>query len=166
MCIRDRCSGRILCKFLSLVKSGHYRSKLVDTLVTGSFNRKFKPALTRADWVTSDAEHLEKYINDPLCSFVFTVNAYYHMLGGLQQVSKKESAFMIPKHLPILLAAGSEDPVGKFGKGVRKIFEQYKKAGIEDVSLRLYSGDRHELLNETDRQQVYADLYDWLKSRI
>lgn len=160
------CSGRILCKFLSLVKSGHYRSKLVDTLVTGSFNRKFKPALTRADWVTSDAEHLEKYINDPLCSFVFTVNAYYHMLGGLQQVSKKESAFMIPKHLPILLAAGSEDPVGKFGKGVRKIFEQYKKAGIEDVSLRLYSGDRHELLNETDRQQVYADLYDWLKSRI
>lgn len=160
------CGGRHLCKVISIVKGGHYRSKLVDTLVTGSFNRKFKPALTRADWVTSDAEHLEKYVNDPLCSFVFTVNAYYHMLGGLQQVSKKESAFMIPKNLPVLLAAGSDDPVGNCGKGVRKIFERYKKAGLEDVTLRLYAGDRHELLNETDRQQVYADVYEWINNRM
>lgn len=158
--------GRLLCKVISFVKGGHYRSKLVDTLVTGSFNRKFKPALTRADWVTSDAEHLEKYVNDPLCSFVFTVNAYYHMLGGLQQVSRKESAFMIPKNLPVLLAAGSDDPVGNCGKGVRKIFERYKKAGLEDVTLRLYAGDRHELLNETDRQQVYADVYEWINHRM
>ena len=99
------CGGRLLCKGISLVKGGHYRSRLVDQLVTGTFNRKFKPALTRADWVTGDAEQLEKYVNDPLCSFVFTVNAYYHMLGGLQQVSRKESAFMIPKNLPVLLAA-------------------------------------------------------------
>ena len=132
------CGGRLLCKGISLVKGGHYRSRLVDELVTGTFNRKFKPALTRADWVTGDAEQLEKYVNDPLCSFVFTVNAYYHMLGGLQQVSRKESAFMIPKNLPVLLAAGSDDPVGNFGKGVRRIFERYKKAGIEDVTLRLY----------------------------
>ena len=116
--------------------------------------------------MTSDAEHLEKYVNDPLCSFVFTVNAYYHMLGGLQQVSRKESAFMIPKNLPVLLAAGSDDPVGNCGKGVRKIFERYKKAGLEDVTLRLYAGDRHELLNETDRQQVYADVYEWINNRM
>lgn len=160
------CAGRLLCKGLSIVKGGHHRSRLVDKMVTGSFNNKFKPARTRADWVTSDAEHLEKYVNDPLCSFVFTVNAYYHMLGGLQQISKKESAFMIPKNLPVLLAAGSDDPVGNFGKGVRKIYERYKKAGIEDVTLRLYAGDRHELLNETDRQQVYKDLYEWMEKEI
>lgn len=159
-------AGRMLCKGIALAKGGHYRSKLVDKLVTGSFNKKFKPVLTRADWVTSDITQREKYVNDPLCSFVFTVNAYYHMFSGLQQISKKESAFMIPKNLPILLAAGSDDPVGNFGKGVRRIYECYKKAGIEDVTMRLYAGDRHELLNETDRQQVYVDLYEWMRSRI
>ena len=158
--------GRFLCKCIGAVKGEHHRSKLVDYMVTGTFNNKFKPTLTRADWVTSDAAKLDQYVNDPLCSFVFTVNAYYHMLGGLKQISKKESAFMIPKSLPVLLAAGSDDPCGDFGKGVRKIFERYKKAGIEDVSLRLYAGDRHELLNETDRDQVYVDLYEWIKNRI
>lgn len=159
-------AGRMLCKGISIIKGGHYRSRLVDKMVTGAFNRKFKPSRTRADWVNSNAEMLEKYVNDPLCSFVFTVNAYYHMFGGLKQIGKKESAFMIPKNLPILLAAGSEDPVGRFGKGVRKVYERYKKAGIEDVTLRLYAGDRHEVLNETDRQQVYLDLYEWMRSRI
>lgn len=61
---------------------------------------------------------------------------------------------------------GSEDPVGDFGKGVRKIYERYKAAGIKDVTLRLYAGDMHELLNETDRDQVYEDLYEWLESKI
>lgn len=72
---------------------------------------------------------------------------------------------MIPKGLPILFTAGADDPVGDFGKGVRKVYEQYKAAGIQDVSLRLYSGDRHEILNETDREQVYQDLFEWLEER-
>ena len=72
---------------------------------------------------------------------------------------------MIPKTLPVLIAAGSEDPVGNFGKGVRRIYEKYKSAGIQDITLRLYAGDRHEILNETDREQVYEDLYEWMESR-
>lgn len=72
---------------------------------------------------------------------------------------------MIPKGLPILFASGAADPVGDFGKGVRKVYEQYKTAGIQDVSLRLYSGDRHEILNETDREQVYQDLLGWMEER-
>lgn len=73
---------------------------------------------------------------------------------------------MIPKTLPILFAAGTDDPVGGYGKGVRKIYEKYKKAGIRDVGLRLYAGDRHELLNERDRQQVSEDLYQWMEERV
>lgn len=73
---------------------------------------------------------------------------------------------MIPKTLPMLIAAGDEDPAGEFGKGVKRIYEKYKSAGIQDVTLRLYSGDRHELLNETDRTQVYEDLFGWMASRI
>src|SRR5699024_7412094 len=115
--------------------------------------------------ITSDQEHLDAYVSDPLCSFVFTVNAYYSMFSGMLSMEKKESIYMIPKTLPILFASGSDDPVGNFGKGVRKIYEQYKAAGLQDVALRLYDGDRHELLNETDRQQVYQDLFDWLEEK-
>lgn len=73
---------------------------------------------------------------------------------------------MIPKTLPILFAAGVDDPVGGFGKGVRKVYEKYCKADLQDVNLRLYAGDRHELLNETDRQQVYEDFLEWMTNRM
>ena len=145
-----------------MCRGWHYRSHFVDHLVVGNFNRKFKPARTRADWVTSDREHLDAYVSDPLCSFVFTVNAYYSMFSGMISMQRKEGVYMIPKNLPILFAAGSEDPVGNFGKGVRKIYEKYRAAGIRDVSLQLYTGDRHEILNESDREQVYDDLFEWL----
>lgn len=157
--------GRRLCRIMAAFKGWHYRSKLIDNMAIGSYNKSFQCARTRADWVTSDSERLDAYVADPLCSFIFTVNAYYHMFGGMLQMQKKEGVYMIPKTLPILMVSGSEDPVGGFGKGVRKIYEKYKRAGIKDVTLRLYSGDRHELLNETDRKQVYQDLYEWLESR-
>ena len=157
--------GKRLCRLMAVFCGWHYRSRLIDGMVLGSYNKKFKPARTRADWMTSDKEHLDAYVSDPLCSFVFTVNAYYSMFTGMLSMEKKESIYMIPKTLPILFAAGSDDPVGNFGKGVRKIYEQYRAAGLQDVTLRLYAGDRHELLNETDRQQVYQDLFDWLEEK-
>lgn len=158
--------GRLLCRILAVFRGWHYRSKVVDNMVVGAFNKKFKPARTRADWVTSDDERLDAYVADPLCSFVFTVNAYYHMFGGMLKMQKKESVFMIPKTLPILLAAGTEDPAGGYGKGVRKIYEKYKASGIQDVTLQLYANDRHELLNEKDRDQVYRDMREWLESKM
>ena len=157
--------GKRLCRLMAVFRGWHYRSRLIDGMVLGSYNKKFKQARTRADWITSDQEHLDAYVSDPLCSFVFTVNAYYSMFSGMLSMEKKESIYMIPKTLPILFASGSDDPVGNFGKGVRKIYEQYKAAGLQDVTLRLYAGDRHELLNETDRQQVYQDLFDWLEEK-
>lgn len=153
--------GKRLCRVLAAFRGWHYRSKMVDKLVMGSFNKKFKPARTRADWITSDNDHLDVYVSDPLCSFVSTVNAYYNIFSGMIGTQRKESVYMIPKGLPILFMSGADDPVGGFGKGVRKIYEKYRAAGIQDVALRLYTGDRHELLNETDREQVYEDLLEW-----
>lgn len=158
--------GKRLCRLMALVRGWHYRSKLVDNMAIGTYNKKFKHAQTRADWVTSDMDLLEAYVSDPLCSFRFTVNAYYNMFQGMLSMQKKEGVYMIPKNLPILFASGAEDPVGNFGRGVRKIYEKYRRAGIQDVSLRLYTGDRHEILNETDRQQVYEDLYEWMEKHI
>lgn len=155
-----------LCHLMAAVRGWHYRSRIVDDLVTGRYNKKFRPAATKADWITSDKERLEAYVSDPLCSFMFTVNAYYSMVSGMIGMQKKENIQMIPKKLPVLFVSGAEDPVGNFGKGVRKIYEAYKSAGIQDVSLRLYEGDRHEILNETDRQQVYSDLYTWFETEL
>lgn len=158
--------ARLLCRVLALFKGWHYRSRMIDGMVNDPFCRKFKPARTRADWVTSDTQRLDAYVADPLCSFVFTVNAYYHLFGGILQSQKKENIAMIPKMMPILIVSGAQDPVGKFGKGVSKIYEKYKAAGISDISMKLYAGDRHELLNETDREQVYRDLYEWMASKV
>ena len=153
--------GKRLCEVMAAFRGWHYRSKMVDKMVLGSFNKKFKPARTRADWITSDNDHLDVYVSDPLCSFVSTVNAYYNIFSGMIGTQRKESVYMVPKGLPILFMSGADDPVGGFGKGVRKIYEKYRAAGIQDVALRLYTGDRHELLNETDREQVYEDLLEW-----
>ena len=157
-------SGKRLCRIMAACRGWHYRSRLIDNMAIGAYNKRFKQAKTRADWITSDEKRLEAYVSDPLCSFIFTVNAYYHMFSGMLSMQKKESIFMIPKTLPILLLAGAEDPAGNCGKGVRKIYEKYKTAGIQDITLRLYAGDRHELLNETDRTQVYKDIWEWLEN--
>lgn len=158
--------GKALCKGIAALRGDHYRSKLIDNMVMGSFNKKFKPARTRADWVTSDEKKLDEYIKDPLCSFMFTVNGYYSLFGGMERMEKKENVFMIPKNLPILLIAGADDPAGKCGKGVRRIYDRYKDSGIKDMTLQLYAGDRHELLNETNREQVFEDLYNWIGNRM
>ena len=155
-----------LCRLMAAVRGWHYRSRMVDELVTGSFNKKFKPSVTRADWITSDKEHLDAYVTDPLCSFMFTVNAYYSMMAGMLGMQKKENISMIPKSLPVLFVSGAEDPVGNFGKGVRKVCEIYKSAGLRDVPLKLYEGDRHEILNETNREQVYQELYEWFEEKL
>ena len=158
--------GKSLCRVMAAFRGWHYRSKMVDNLVLGAYNKKFKPARTRADWITSDNENLDMYVADPLCSFMFTVNAYYNVFSGMIGIQRKESVYMIPKGLPVLFVSGADDPVGEFGKGVRKIYEKYRAAGIRDVTLRLYTGDRHEILNETDRDQVYKDLLGWFEKHI
>ena len=72
----------------------------------------------------------------------------------------------IRKDLPVFFIAGEEDPVGNFGEGVKKAGAQYRQAGIQDVKIKLYPNDRHEILQETDREQVFADVYQWCKKRI
>ena len=125
--------GKRLCRMMAVCRGWHYRSRLVDGLALSPFNKKLRPARTQADWATSDHEMLERYASDPLCSFRFTVNAYYSMFQGMLSTQKKESVYMIPKTLPILFASVRR-PGGRLRKGVRKIYEQYRSAGIQDVT--------------------------------
>lgn len=87
------------------------------------------------------------------------------MFTGMKVVVRPESMKRIPKSLPVLFTAGADDPVGAFGKSVTRVYEKYKAAGIKDVSIHLYEGDRHEILNEVDRKNVYQDILEWIEKR-
>lgn len=156
--------GQLVCRVIAAFKGWRYRSRFVDKLSFGSYNKRFEPGETSKDWITSDKDHRQKYVNDPLCSFMFTLGGYYQMFEGMKVLTRKESMERIPKDLPVLFVAGADDPVGAFGKGVEKVYKKYKTAGMQQVSMHLYEGDRHEILNETDREQVYEDLYQWIES--
>ena len=157
-------AGQLICRVLEAFKGWKYRSKFVDNLSFGSYNKKFEPAETTKDWITSDKERKKKYVEDPLCSYMFTLGAYYQMFEGMKVLTRKDSIARIPKELPILFVSGEDDPVGAFGKGVIKVYEKYKSAGIHNLSIHLYKGDRHEILNEVNRKDVYEDLRRWIES--
>ena len=101
-------------------------------------------------------------MKDPRCTFIFTVSAYKELFDGIIYVGRRSNISKTPSRLPLLLTSGAKDPVGDFGKGVIHVYDMYKTAGIDDVSIKLYDDDRHEILNETDRAQVYEDILAWL----
>ena len=163
--IPELVTGQALCKMIAAVRGWKYRSHLVNTIGFGGFNRRFRPCETDKDWLTTDREKRDAYINDPYCGFIFTVNGYYHMFEGMKCLEKRKNIDKIRKDLPLLLVSGADDPVGAFGKGVRKVYNEYKAAGL-NAELRFYEGDRHEILNETDRAKVQEDCFRWLAEKI
>lgn len=152
-----------LCRFLSKLKGGHFRSTKVNQMAFGGFNKRFMPARTSMDWLSRDEERVDAYLAHPWCNFTFTVNAYEHLFLGILKLSSKKENDAISRNLPIFFISGKDDPVGGFGKGVIKVYKKYKRMGMKQVCLRLYEKDRHELLNEIDRKRVMQDLYDWLE---
>lgn len=157
--------GKTLCKIVAGIKGWNYRSRFVNNMAFGGYNKKFTPARTPVDWISRNEDNINKYVKDPWCTFVFTLNGYYHMFRGMEQLAKKENFNKIPKSLPVFFVAGQDDPVGNFGKGVERVYQKYRDGGIQDVSIKLYKDDRHEILNETDRSDIYEDLYQWLETK-
>ena len=147
-------------------KGSHYRSEFINTLAFGAYNKKIKPARTDFDWLTKDKDIVDKYVADPYCGFLFTACGYRDLFSVLKSVSGKQWYQVIPKRLPVFLIAGECDPVGEYGKGVRQVYRDLKKTGHTDVSIKLYAGDRHEILNELDRQTVMEDIVKWADEKI
>lgn len=141
-------------------------SHLMNMLTFGQYNRPFGPNRTEFDWLSRDPKEVDAYVSDALCGNVFTAGFYADLLGGLERINDKAVVAKVPTSLPIQLIAGSLDPVGAGGKGVLQVAEQYRAAGVEDVSLHLYVGARHEVLNETNRDEVTADVISWLDSHL
>ena len=153
-------AGKMVCKVIAAVKGWNYRSKFVNSLAVGAYEKKMGSA-----WLSRNPENVKKYGEDPLCGFIFTVNAYYHMFSGMEKMNQQEKEEKTIKSLPMLFVAGKEDPVGNYGKGVETVYSRYKAAGYQNVEMKLYAEDRHEILNEVDREVVFEDILTWLENR-
>lgn len=158
-------SAMLLCKVIALIRGWKYRSKLVKNMASGNYNKRCGNA-TPAEWLSKNDENKAAYLANPKCTFIFTVNGYYNLFYSFKDCQDKDTVAMIDKDLPILLTSGAEDPVGSYGKGVEQAYKLYQNAGIKDLQMKIYEGDRHEILNELDRQQVYEDLLTWFESKM
>lgn len=141
------------------------RSALLGRLGFGSFNRAFEPARTHFDWLSRDPAEVDRYIADPLCGFAATTQLWIDLLQGIGRIARAGRLARIPKGLPILLIAGTRDPVIGDVKAIERLIAAFRAAGLTHISHRLYAGARHEVFNETNRSEVTADVIGWLAER-
>ena len=142
-------------------------SPFVTELAFGGYNRAFAPNRTGVDWLSADTENVDRYIADPLCGADATVGLFRDMLGGIRFNQKRGNLARMDTSMPVLFIAGQDDPVGNMGKGVRRSYDAFRAAGMQDVSIQLYPGLRHEILNEKAMQEtVYNDILHWLSRYI
>lgn len=154
-------SAKLIARMLGKDKVGK-RAKLIDVMSFGNYLKRIPDARTISDWLTRDEEVVDWYRAEPWCQFHFTPNAYFHMFSGMQKAHDITRMNNLPEGLPLLLISGAEDPVGNWGEGVRRAYMVYSENSPCEVSIRIYDDDRHEILNELDKEAVYADLLDFL----
>lgn len=160
--------GMFLCKLMATFRGWHYRSKLLQTLSYSKPYRKFDLYGENYEnsWLSKNVENVKEYYADPRCTFMFTVNAYRGLMEAVLFDNQMENINKMPKELPVFFVSGADDPVGDLGEGVKKAYGKFLDAGMKDVTYKLYEGDRHEILNEPDRDKVYADIAAWINIRV
>lgn len=156
--------GMTIAKVIATFRGWHYRSKFVQSL---SYDKPYKQydvtgKNTNNSWLTKDEDTVKKYYSDPKCTYVFTLNGYMGLFETVLFDNQQENIEKVPKELPILLVSGAKDPVGNMGDGVKKVYAKFENAGIKDITWKIYENDRHEILNETDREDVYHDIDAWM----
>lgn len=154
--------GRLLARSEIFRHGGDAKSEKLNDLGFGRFNQQFAPNRTTADWLSRDENEVDKYVADPLCGGPYTNRLWYDFMGGLLDVTSARSLRDIPPGLPILILGGQRDPVGG-EDGLTKLALRYRSTAHTDVTLRIYEGGRHEMLNETNRDEVESDVVNWIK---
>ena len=150
-------AGMAVAQMQGLKKVGK-RSKLIEIMSFGQYLKKIPEPQSFNDWLTKDNDIVDKYKDDPWCTFHFTPNAFFHMFAGMLKAHDTSRMKELPEGMPLLLTSGAEDPVGNWGEGVRKAYLVYLENTKCAVDIRLYDDDRHEILNETNRGGVFEDL--------
>ena len=141
-------------------------SPVIKSLTFETYNKLFKPNRTECDWLCSNEKAIDEYLTDPLRGKNYSAGLFIELLSGMQYTSNLKNIKKMNKKIPIFLLSGDKDPVGEFGKGVIKTFDILRKAGIENVDIKLYKDLRHDILHEENRNNIYADIYNWLEKNI
>jgi alpha-beta hydrolase superfamily lysophospholipase len=158
--------GLTLLRIEALIRGRRHRSKLANALSFEQFNKKFKPARTDFDWLSRDPAEVDKYIADPLCGFLCSAGLWIDLLAACADLADAKRLARVPKQLPILLIAGSADPVCNGAAGPTALAQAYRGAGLKNVTTSIYEEARHELLNDTCREEVTAELRQWLVAHL
>ena len=159
-------AGFFAANLLTLLRGPGADGKLLNDMAFGSYCKKIDNPRTPFDWLSTNEENVDRYIADPLCGFVAKCSMYRDMMGGLKFLTKQSNIDKMNKDAPIYFMSGAEDPVGDYGAGVEKAYRAFCDAGLHDVTMKLYPGGRHEMLNETNREEVMQDILAWLDQRV
>lgn len=157
---------KVLITVLNLFQGSKNPSKLLDAAAFGTYCKRIENPKTSFDWLTRDEAEVNKYIADTDCGFYFTINGFGTLRELCARLHKVSLLEKIPKDLPVLFVYGGQDPCGEYGEAVRGVYDQYIELGIKDVTQKEYVDDRHEILNELDKEAVMSDIYMWIKERM
>jgi len=155
-------AGNLLARIECWRLGVHRHSALLDKLGFGDFNKPFAPARSELDWLSRDPDEVDTYIADPLCGGPYTAGLWRDLTGGLFHIASDDNVSRIPADLPILVTGGEQDPVGG-ERGMGKLALHYAQTGHGHLTVKIYEGGRHEMLNETNRDEVTADWLDWIE---
>lgn len=155
-------TARLLCK----TAGSNAPANMMQNMVFGGYNKAFTNPRTTCDWLSRDEAEVDTYIADPWCGFVCTNGFFYELLNGIQMANDPQGIAKMNKTKPVYLFSGEADPVGNMGKGVINVKQLLDKAGLQDVTMKLYPEGRHEMLNELNKQEVMDDLVQWLEAKL
>jgi alpha-beta hydrolase superfamily lysophospholipase len=137
-------------------------SERVQKALFGKSNQAFEPGRTGFEWLSRDPDQVDRYVEDPRCGFVLRMGSLCDMFDGLASERRRSERQKIPKELPIYILSGDRDPIHRELAGLRRLLNEYRAAGLSHVHHRFYEGGRHEMFNETNREEVCGDLIAWL----
>ena len=155
--------GKVLVKWKTLFRGKKYRSKTLANLAFSGYNARFDKSEGRNAWLSRDGSMVNGRDDDKFTNFTFTISAYGDLFRMVGESNSKAWFANYPKEIPTLVISGGDDPVGSFGKGPDYVYKQLMVSGVSDVTLKLYKGARHELFNETNRMEVFADMLAWIE---
>ena len=160
--------GLVLIKVMAAFKGWSHRSSMIAGMTQGAAYKEFDTTGKEPErsWLSKNVENVKAYYQDPMCTYQFSLSGYKGLLEACLYDNKPANIAKMRKDMPVLVVSGANDPVGNLGEGVRQAYQKFCDAGLSDVTISLYEDDRHEILNELDRADVYNDLYDWMMSRI
>ena len=158
--------GSVLAALVAFLRGDYYRSPFIEKMAFGSYNKRIKDPVSAWDWLSRDRRAAYNFDNDELRNRIFTASAFKDLFAILRAVNLVPVIEDTPKELPILIISGEEDPVGNYGKGIYRLEDTLVSLNFNDVETVLFPGARHELCHETNRDEVYETLVDWLNRHV